>query len=364
MLTNCQIKKTEQIKTETDENDTVNQACKPIENLSGWLQPVAPSAFFGHPDYYTWGASVVKGEDGHYHMFYARWKKAYKFEAWVTHSEIAHAVADHPAGPFKFRDVTLPPRGSTYWDGLTTHNPTVHKFNGRYYLYYMGTTGDGKVTKGLNFVHRNNQRIGVAWARDPNGPWTRSDHPLIDISKDSTADDALMVSNPSVTVMQDGKILMIYKAVARRHALPFGGPVTHLAAISNSPLGPFRKINKRIFYKEGEKFPSEDPYIWYSVQENIYYAIVKDNFGTFTRHGKGLVMFKSKNGLDWNVADEPLVSKIELRGQDGLIENVTRLERPQVLFEDGIPVVLYCAVAFGDPNQHLTKNVHIPLIAP
>ena len=95
-------------------------------------------------DYYTWGASPIKGNDGLYHLYYSRWKKEYGFLAWVTHSEIAHAVSKEAKGPYYFSDLALPARGATYWDGLNTHNPTIHFFNGKYYLYYTGNTGDGQ----------------------------------------------------------------------------------------------------------------------------------------------------------------------------------------------------------------------------
>ena len=105
----------------------------------------------------------------------------------------------------------------TFWDGLNTHNPTIHFYEGKYYLYYTGNTGDGvNMKKGLNPTHRNNQRIGVAVSESPYGPWKRFDTPLIDVSKDTAAYDALMVANPSVTRMHDGRYLMVYKAVAKK----------------------------------------------------------------------------------------------------------------------------------------------------
>lgn len=83
-------------------------------------------------------------------------------------------------------------RGAEYWDGLCTHNPTIHKFDGKYYLYYMGHTGDGKLLgspgkEDLNWIHRNNQRVGLAVADSPNGPWTRFEEPLMDVSEDDAA---------------------------------------------------------------------------------------------------------------------------------------------------------------------------------
>lgn len=332
-----------------------------ITDFSKLIRMVPKRSVFAEDGYYVWGASVIKGDDGLYHMFYSRWKTDYGFNAWVTHSEIAHATADKPGGPFKFVDVALPPRGAEFWDGLTTHNPTVHKFDGKYYLYYMGTTGDGIVMQDLNFTHRNNQRIGVAWAGDPDGPWHRFDKPLVDVSHDENADDALMVSNPSVTKMRDGKFLIVYKAVAKHEKLPFGGPVTHQAAIAETPLGPITKYNRRIFYEEGEHFPVEDPFVWYQASDDMYYGLVKDMHGTFTKIGVSLAFFKSEDGLNWEPSDNPLASKLEIKWEDGTIEKVANLERAQILFEEGNPIMLYCASSKDDPYTSKTFNVHIPL---
>ena len=254
---------------------------KPVNSdLRIEFEKVPLSAKFENDTMSIWGASLVKGDDGLYHMYYSRWKKDLGW-AWVTHSEIAHAVSKSPFGPFKYHDVALPQRDAEYWDGLCTHNPTIHKFNGKYYLYYMGNTGDGKVygepgVVKLNPVHRNNQRIGVAEADNPNGPWKRFDKPLIDVSPDSTAMDALMTSNPSITRRPDGGYLMVYKAVGKKKKGVWGGPVVHCVATSDSPSGPFKKYDKPVFQAEGYDFPAEDPFIWY--QDGKYRAIVSYNF--------------------------------------------------------------------------------------
>ena len=322
------------------------------------LLPVPLTAKFENDSMFTWCGTMVKGNDSKYHLYYSRWPRRFGPQAWVTHSEVAHAVGNSPFGPFVFSDVTLPTRGAEFWDGLCTHNPTIHFFKGKYFLYYMGNTGDGKIVKNdLNWVHRNNQRIGVAIADKPEGPWSRSDIPLIDVSTDNDAPDALMVSNPTVTQMIDGKYLMIYKAVGKKRPLPFGGPVVHLTAISNKPDGSFVKQLKPVFIIDKVEFPAEDPYIW--LQDRCYYAIVKDFEGYFTKQGKSLALFSSKNGFDWKLAKNPLVSTLQIIWENGKIQKVLHLERPQLYFENGKPVALLCA-ADTIPSQN-SFNVQIPL---
>lgn len=323
------------------------------------------SAKFESDTQSIWGGSLVKGDDGLYHMYYSRWPKALGW-AWVTHSEIAHAVARSPFGPFAFKDVALPMRGAEFWDGLCTHNPTVHRFGDKFYLYYMGNTGDGKVTGSpgkhkLNWIHRNNQRIGVAVADSPDGPWQRFDKPLIDVSPDSNALDALMTSNPSITQRPEGGYLMVYKAVSKKKPGVFGGPVVHCVAFSASPIGPFTKHDKPAFQAKGHDFPAEDPFIW--CQAGKYRAIVKDMRGAFTDAGQSLALFESTDGLDWRLSGNPLVSTLQIPWADGSVQQVYHLERPQLYLENGSPVALLCAADTVDKaGVRHSFNVQIPIV--
>ncbi|MEL6592412.1 MAG: glycoside hydrolase family protein [Bacteroidota bacterium] len=326
---------------------------------------MSTSSKFEQSDWSVWGGSLIKGEDGKYHMFYSRWRKSLGW-AWETSSEIAHAVSDSPFGPFHFQAVALPARGAEYWDGLCTHNPTIHRFDGKYYLYYMGNTGDGQVysTPGqikLNPVHRNNQRIGVAVAESPNGPWQRLDKPIIDVSPNDDAPDALMASNPSITQRPDGTCLMIYKAVGKQKSGIWGGPVVHCVATAESPAGPFRKSDKLVFEAKGEDFPAEDPFIWY--QEGQYRAIVKDMHGAFTDQGRALVLFESEDGFDWRLSAEPLLSTLQINWANGEKQDVDHLERPQLYLENGKPIALLCAYDVKDEQNVLHSfNVQIPIV--
>jgi beta-glucanase (GH16 family) len=320
------------------------------------MRPAPVAARFDDPAYYHWGGSMVRGDDGKCHLFYSRWPRKLGHNAWVTHSEIAHAVADTPLGPMKHQDVALPPRGQPYWDGQCTHNPNVHRFGDKYYLYYMGNTGDGQATDTLNWTHRNNQRIGVAVADTPAGPWRRLDRPLIEPTPGFH--DALCCSNPSVTQGPDGRYLMVYKAVGDQGPLPFGGPVYHGVATSDRPDGGFTKHPTPVFVKDGVSFAAEDPYVWSHGEK--YWAIVKDNAGHFTGRGKSTALFESDNGLDWRLAKHPLVATTEVRWDSGRQQTMHSLERPQLFFESGQPVVLMFAVD-EDSRRDWSYHVRVPL---
>ena len=333
--------------------------------------PVPMSAKFASDEWTHWGGSLVKGADGLYHMFYSRWETNLGW-AWVTDSEIAHAVSTSPFGPFEFRDVALPPRGAEFWDGLCTHNPTVRKYGEKYYLYYMGNTGDGKVVgvpgqQDLNWTHRNNQRIGVAVADTPNGPWQRFDQPLIDITpNDDDAMDALMTSNPSITQRPDGGFLMVYKVVGKKRPLPNGGPVLHAIATGDTPIGPFTKHPEPTFVVPGDPFPAEDPFIWH--QDDKYRAIVKhiekrtDPQTQKLQRIFSLVQFESEDGFDWIPSQYHEVNQRVITWADGTVQQLDHLERPQVYIENGRPLALLCAAdVYDENNVRHAFNVQIPI---
>ncbi|MBL0745769.1 glycoside hydrolase family protein [Chryseolinea lacunae] len=325
------------------------------------------TARFADDSLSIWCGSLIKGDDGLFHMFYSTWPKRMGW-AWVTHSVIKHAVSSSPFGPFAFRDVVLPVRGAQFWDGLCTHNPTIHRFGEKYYLYYMGNTGDGinpntedLAVEKLNFVHRNNQRIGVAVADSPDGPWTRFDKPIIDVAADSTAADALVVTNPAIVQRPDGTFLMIYKAVGKKRPLPFGGPVVHLAATSESPTGPFVKHDGEIFTVHGVDFPAEDPYVWF--QNNQYFALLKSMRDSAGANNPSLVLYNSPDGITWRRCDKSPVSDRTIQWQDGRSQTFLHLERPQLLFEGDTPYVLVCAADTLDVHGvRQTFSVQIPIL--
>jgi hypothetical protein len=71
-----------------------------------------------------------------------------------------------------------------------------------------------------------------------------------------------------------------------------------------------------------------------------------------------LVLFESDNGVDWKLAKKPLVSKTVLNWDDGAVQQVQLLDRPQLFIENRKPRALLCAVKVSEEE---TFNVTIPI---
>ncbi|MCK5000291.1 MAG: glycoside hydrolase family protein, partial [Anaerohalosphaera sp.] len=222
-----------------------------------------PRAYiFPDDEWFNWGASIIKDEDGKYHMFYSRWPRKYNFTSWLTHSEIAHAVSDKPEGPYKYLDTAISCKGDSEWDKFTAHNPKIKKFDGKYYLYYIGTYADLTEeelieTAKTGYSHKNwkplreNQRTGVAVADRLAGPWKRSKKPIIEPAGPITT----LTVNPAITQGPDGTYFMIIKGdkpgttkFVRNQAL----------ATSKNPDGPFTIHPKPVI----DTFDTEDASMW------------------------------------------------------------------------------------------------------
>jgi len=332
-------------------------------DLGTLVQPVPLDARFSHPDYFIWCGAPTKGADGKYHLYYSRWPVSKGFApGWALWSEIAYAVAETPLGPYRHVNVALPARGREFWDGTTTHNPSILQKDGKFYLFYMGNTGDGKSYP----LHRNNQRIGVAVADKPEGPWNRCDKPIVDVSADKTAFDSLCVTNPAAAVRPDGGMLLIYKAVEYVEGKAMGGKVRYGAAVADKPEGPYVKTPGRIFESEdadaGKHWMlAEDPFIWFSrAYGNRYYAVARDVVGKFTRVSGGIALFQSEDGLHWKPAAQPKVLENRFRWADGTLSDY-KIERPALLLDGETPVALFGATDGYLVNNRISCNVHIPL---
>jgi hypothetical protein len=251
------------------------QALDPSALLETFEQAQAMSGSgFRQPGYTIWGGSVIHGDDGLFHKFVSRWDERLGHNAWVTSSEVAHAVADSPLGPWTFRGIALPRRGVRWWDGMATHNPSIHwhPFRKEYLLFYIGTSFEFAPPHGTRFTNRsqyesawNAKRIGVAISPSLEGPWARLDSPIL--SPRAGQWDGGITSNPAAALYPNGSVLLLYKSIAvgypeRNTMKP--KPVFFIGgAFASDPLGPYHRLTDTPLLRVNDiPLPAEDPYVW------------------------------------------------------------------------------------------------------
>lgn len=319
-----------------------------VENIFHNNWDVSPKeGAFRMDDWIVWGGSVIKADDGKYYMFASRWPKKLTMNAWVTNSEIVLAVSDKPLGPYTFEKVILPARGAAYWDGMATHNPSIHYHEGKYILFYVGVNYDFQQpvdtipTRAMYEEAWNTKRIGIAVSDSPLGPFTRMDEPILTRRTDNW--DAAITSNPAPFIHEDGSVLLVYKSAPvpypernQNRTLQFG------VARADHYLGPYNRVgeNNRIEFTPIDT-DVEDPYIWKDGEK--YYLLAKCMNDQITGEAQSGFLATSKDGISWEIAENPLAYSKTVEFSDGTKEELKKLERPQVLFEKGRPTHVFFA---------------------
>jgi hypothetical protein len=327
------------------------------------ILPAPVGGGFSMDDYWVWCGSVVQGEDGRFHMYAARWPKALPFfDGYKTHSEVVRALSDTPEGPYAFQKVVLPARGPDYWDGRMTHNPTIHKHGDTYLLFYIGATYDGPRPSAEELWQRTTRkpaasyasiRIGLATSTSALGPWTRRDEPILRPRPGKW--DSTVVTNPAPCVLDDGRILLLYRANTPQ-GLRIG------AAMADGPEAAFRRISDDPVLAFLGDNHVEDPYVWWAGDH--FELLAKDMTGGITGEKHAGVHATSPDGLHWTPSDPPKAYSRRVLWDDGTVTVQGSLERPQLLFQEGVPTHLYCATGDGPGgfrNATRTWNMVIPL---
>ena len=319
--------------------------------------------------YWSWGSSVIKGEDGKYHMFVSRFPKSLPFHpGWMIASEIVHAVSDIPEGPYQFSDIALPTRGAQYWDGRSTHNPRILKYKDKYYLIYMGSThpfgeptyDELTLSSPWCIVGRVNKRIGLAVADSPYGPWKRFDEPILKTKANTFY--SYLASNPSPVIQEDSSVMMIFKGRAHTENGKYSDMALGIAYAPNIE-GPYTVLNndQPIFQVDGQG-EAEDPFLWKDFKG--YHAIFKDHVAKYTGERGGGVMAHSTDGVHWTVDKDPKAYSRAVEWEDGKMEMQGQLERPFLFFENGKATHAFFATMDGPGGfENATKswNMVIPL---
>lgn len=285
-------------------------------------------------DWYTWCCAPIYGVDGKVHVFVARWPSRTKMRGWLTDSEIAHAVAEQPEGPYTVLGTVLK-GGDDAWF-RSVYNPNVHRVGNVYVLFFAGQR-DGL------------QQIGLATASSLSGPWTTNrKEPLIRCSGKPGTWNCTHASNPSFVAAPDGRFFLYYKGIS--DAVPRLRTIG--VAIADHWEGPYRDPpgNPLLSYVD-RGLDIEDPYAFY--YRGRFYMIAEDRTGiaetkqapTSKPQEGGVrpgLFYESADGFRWGAP------KIGYMTNDFYMrEPRERFERPQILWKDGKPAYLFLAASGG-----------------
>jgi hypothetical protein len=307
---------------------------------------------FSMEGYWVWGSSVVKGDDGLYHMFVSRWPKRLPFHpGWLVASEIVHATAKTVEGPYKFSEVALPARGPQFWDGRSTHNPKIMRWKDKWVLFYMGSTHPFDEVKDpatltldspYTTIGRSNKRIGVATATSPYGPWTRQDAPVLPTKPGTFY--SFLTSNPAPYIEKDGRTILVFKGRSHKTTFPYHGDMSIGVATAPNFLGPYTVKPETLFAvdKHGEV---EDPYIWRD--KAGFHLIAKDQRGDITGEKHGGLYAHSKDGIDWKLDPSPKAYSKTITWDDGKTITMGQLERAFAFSENGTVTHMFFATMDG-----------------
>ncbi|QWX85672.1 glycosyl hydrolase family 43 [Cellulophaga sp. HaHaR_3_176] len=323
-------------------------------------------------DYWVWGSTVIKGEDGIYHMYASRWPKFLPFHpGWMIASEIVHATSKTPEGPYQFQDVALGDRGAQYWDGKSCHNPKIVKHEDTYILYYMGSTHPFEEVTKENLDQFNlsskwaiagrwGKRIGIATSKNLNGPWERLEAPIVDVAPNTYY--SFLTSNPSPLIKEDGSVILLFKGRSYKDDGISQSDMSIGVATAPSYDGEYTVIGTEPLFSMERFGEVEDPHLW--SDDDGYHMIAKDQRGLITgEKGDGLVAH-SNNGIDWIIDENSRAYTKNVKWNNGNTIKQGQLERPFVFVENGKPTHIFFATMDGPGgfgNGTKTWNMVIPL---
>ncbi len=337
------------------------------------FERIAPSPVGGgyeQEDYWVWGSTIAKADDGTFHMFVSRWPKELPFHpGWMVASEVAHCVSDTAEGPYTFVDVALGARGAKYWDGKSIHNPRIVKHKDTYVMFYMGSTHPFEeitdpsvltLDSAYTVVARSNKRIGIATSKSLNGPWKRRDECILDTQPDSFYE--FLTSNPAPWINEDGSVKLIFKARQYNESFPYHSDMKIGLATADHYDGPYTVASDEPIFGPEKVGEVEDPFLWRD--ETGYHLIAKDQRGEIAGQGQSGILAHSHDALNWVIDEDPLAYSKTIQWNDGQTITMGQLERPAGLIQDGKLTHLFFATMDGPGgfgNSTKSWNMVVPL---
>ncbi len=295
---------------------------KTMRDLYHNLKPLGRILDLSDAGYSVWDSSPIRDEQGRVHVFATRWKALENPDMmWVRGSELIHAVADRPDGPYDLRVPVLVGDGSDRaWDSSAFINPKISRIGSHYSLCYTGCRAQ----------RHDTQAIGMLLAESLDGPWHRvSQEPLIAPAPDRSGFDGHTCSGPSLVAHPNGQFWLYYRGrpVTEEHeGARMPGRMTIGVAIADDLRGPYRKHPEPVVQMEED---IEDPHVWHDGER---FWMIVSRLGTSEPGGW---IFSSEDGLNWSAPEVAYPSPLTFRNLP------QRLEKPNLLYTNGRPSHLF-----------------------
>ena len=330
-------------------------------------------------DYHVWGSQVVfERSTNLYRMAASIYPITLSFyQSWLFSAQIVIASAASPLGPFALDSIVLPYAAESHWD-RSVMNPKLLRApgeNSRWLLFYVGSTYVGltpnatvPIPTGQAQSAQASQRIGVASAPSPLGPFTRLPQPILE-PRPGQWDDR-MVSNPAIVAFgygQNTSLLMVYKASSPSDANETQTRVCFGVASASAWNMPFLRLrNDPILPCPDNSFYAEDPTLWRGI-DGIFHLVFKDFDGHYTHDGYSGAHATSIDGVNWDVTSPALAYTTTHTWSDGKVRTQKSQERAQILLNetidggDGLPLVAYFATSTELNGSQRFWNMAMPL---
>ncbi|MEO8903039.1 MAG: hypothetical protein ABI488_13325 [Polyangiaceae bacterium] len=308
------------------------------------------------PGAYYWDGTVILAPDGTFHLFADRWAGSQGFNPGWEGSEPIHAVGGKSAlGPYTDKGYAYS-NSSFGNDPHHGHNSqVVALLNGTYALI---------VSEVVPFT--------IFTASSLDGPWTPcSGSPGSGLSVPSGfGGNTTYGSNVSLVVRPDGNF-----EITQRHGL--------IALSSNGICGPYKAQQPTNSYPSNEAIPSqfsasifpnrqkhsdpmgpstvestytlaEDPVIWFSGgQYHVLYDYPDDRVGYHLTSLDGI-----HNWTDRGLAYDPRYAQQIFSYTDGTVDHWYKMERPNVVIQNGLITYVTFAVSDVDKNNQISAGTN------
>ncbi|HLK89689.1 MAG TPA: glycoside hydrolase family protein [Polyangia bacterium] len=306
------------------------------------------------PGDYYWDGTVIAAPDGTFHMFADRWPGSSGFNPGWLSSDPIHAVGGKSAlGPYTDKGYAYS-NSSFGSDPHHGHNSqVVALLNGTYAMI---------VSEVVPFT--------IFTASSLDGPWTPcSGSPGSGLTVPSAfGGNTNYASNVSLVVRPDGNF-----EITQRHGL--------IALSTSGICGPYKAQQPTNTYPSNEAIPSqysasifpnkqkhsdpmgpstvestyslaEDPVIWFSGgQYHVLYDYPDDRVGYHLTSTDGI-----HNWTDQGLAYDPRYTQQIFSYTDGTVDHWYKMERPNVVLENGLITHVTFAVSDVDKNNQISAG--------